>query len=128
MAETLTITSDEVEAVAGRIDADEPLDARDKAILRGVFVLAGRAAATAEQDETLIAAALADPASSGEGSDGGDEVGGYAFDFGPTTPGVSLELGFTGPVTDAAKGSFSASHRLMQACCKGKHIPEATIE
>jgi hypothetical protein len=125
VAETLTITSDEVEAVAARIDADEPLDARDKAILRGVFVLAGRAAATAEQDETLIAAALAGPASSDEGA---DEVGGYAFDFGPTTPGVSLELGFTGPVTDAAKGSFSASHRLMEACCKGRHIPEAKLE
>jgi len=127
VAETLTITGDEVEAVAARIDAGEPLEARDKVILRGVFVLAGRAAATAEQDEALIAAALAGSASGDDGD--GDEVGGYAFDVVAGTPGVSLELDFTGPVTDASKtkGSFSASHGLMQACCNGKHIATGKI-
>ncbi len=105
---TTTITSDEIEAVAAKIDADQPLDDRDRFVLRGLFLLAGEAASQIVAD---------------------DEVEG--FGLGADVPNdFGLSLNFSAPsLVESSKvhGSFSKGRRLLQACCTGEHIKNATL-
>ncbi len=63
MAEPLSLTTDEIEALAGHLDAWDELSERDREVLGGVFALAGAAVASAQPE---------------------DEVTGFAMEAGPT--------------------------------------------
>ena len=108
MIETTTITGDEIEAVAAKIDADRPLDEHDKLVLRGIFLLAGEAAA-----------GLADDI----------EVEGFDLGAGALNTGFVLNLHFDPPLPDDADvhKTFSAGQRLSRSCCRGEHIKQGTI-
>ncbi len=104
MKDDVTITSDEFAAVAAKVDADAPLDDRDKTILRGLFQLAGER--------------IADLA---EG-----EVSGFSFDLGAQGLGGWLSVNFPGDVAFTKKVDKSSA-KLFQTCCTGEHIKQATI-
>ena len=57
MSETTSITSDQIEALAAKVDAGGALDDHDQTVLRGVFFLAGRAVALEADVEGFAAGA-----------------------------------------------------------------------
>jgi len=95
MSDTMTITSEEIEAVAAKLDAGEALDKYDRVILRAVFIMAGSSAADALGED-------------------GDDVDG--FQAGGIRPMESFSLNFAVPGDGSVKGSFSwgASRVSMQ--------------
>jgi hypothetical protein len=104
MADDVTITSDELAAVAAKIDADGPLDDRDRTVLRAMFQLAG------ERVADLAAG----------------DVSGFNLDLDPGGIGAPVSLNFS-PVVDITKQVDKPSPSLFLHCCTGKHIPRATI-
>ena len=108
MSDTTTITGDEIEAVAAKIDADRPLDEHDKLVLRGVFLLAGEAAANLTDE---------------------DEVEGFDFGPGALNAGFGLNLHFDPPLPEDAdvQKTFSAGQRLSRSCCRGEHFKQGKI-
>ncbi len=100
MSDTVTVTVDEIEALATKIDVGDGLDDHDRVVVRALLVLA--------------AERLADLARS--------EVEGFSFDFGP--PGLGGAVGLTFPTTEFDEKS---SPKLFQHCCTGKHIAKANL-
>jgi hypothetical protein len=90
MSDTLTISTEEIEAVAAKLDAGETLDEYDRVILRAVFLMAGSSAADSLDED----------------------VEGFGFSIGSEAlPMESLSLNFTMPGDGSVKGSFSAGRR-----------------
>ncbi len=104
MRDDVTITSDELVAVADKIDADAPLDDHDRTVLRALFQLAGER--------------VADLAAS--------DVSGFSFELGPQGLEGSLSLTFPAEVAFTKKVDKSSA-KLFQSCCTGEHIKQATI-
>ena len=104
MSDDVTISGDEFAAVAARVDADVPLDDRDKTVLRALLQLAGER--------------VADLAT--------NEVSGFNFDLGAQGLGSPLSLNFGGMV-DVTKTVDKSSAKLFLSCCKGEHIKQASI-
>ena len=104
MADDVTITCDEFAAVATKVDADAPLDDRDKTVLRALFQLAGER--------------VSDLAES--------EVSGFKFDLGPQGFAGSLSLSFPAEVAVTKKVDKSSA-KLFLSCCTGEHIKQATV-
>ena len=70
MSNELSLTTDEIQELAGRLDAWDGLSDRDRDVLGGVFALAGAAVATAQPE---------------------DEVTGFALEAGPALGGGTFE-------------------------------------
>ena len=104
MNDDVTITSDEFAAVAAKLDADAPLDDRDKTVLRGLLQLAGER--------------IADLA--------GSEVTGFGFDLGRQGIGGAFSLNFS-PDVAFTKTVDKSSAKLFASCCTGEHFKQATI-
>ena len=102
MDDTMTVTFDEICAVATKIDAGEPLDGDDQVIMRALLVLAAERVA--------------------ELAEGASEVEGFSFDLG--APPVNTTFGLSLAVS---KLQDKSSPQLFLHCCTGKHFPQATI-
>ncbi len=70
MSDELTLTTDEIEGLASRLDSWDGLSDRDREVLGGVFALAGSAIASAKPE---------------------DEVSGFALDASETPGGGAFE-------------------------------------
>ena len=99
MSDTVTVDIEEIEAVAAKVDAGDPLTDHDRTVFRGLLVLAGER--------------VADLA--------GGEVEG--FDLGPS--GISESLSFNFSTIELAPSHDGGS--LFRNCCTGKHFPSVSL-